>query len=110
MFNPHISIFAIVSANAQVDKTACIYRGVKAKRVSIGAYTYVAAHTEIENARIGKFCSIADHWSYRHGSTYIEMSIYITTFYFKSEMVVKSCGQKSNVNDKPLEEKYGTDW
>ena len=31
LFNPHISIFAIVSANAQVDKTACIYRGVKAK-------------------------------------------------------------------------------
>ena len=29
LFNPHISIFAIVSANAQVDKTACIYRGVK---------------------------------------------------------------------------------
>lgn len=61
IFNPRISLFAIVSANSWVDKSAYIYRGVKAKGSVIGAYTYIAANTEIENAEIGKFCSIADH-------------------------------------------------
>lgn len=61
LFNSRISIFAIISANAEVDKTAYIYRGVKAKNVKIGAYSYVAANTDIENAEIGKYCSIADH-------------------------------------------------
>ena len=61
LFNSRISIFAIVSANVKVDKTAYIYRGVKAKCATIGAHSYVAANTEIENAVIGKYCSIADH-------------------------------------------------
>lgn len=61
IFNSRISFFAIVSANTKVDKSAFIYRGVKAKGAVIGAYTYIAANTEIENAEIGKFCSIADH-------------------------------------------------
>lgn len=61
LFNPRISSFAIISANAKVDKTAYIYRGVKAKRAVIGAHSYIAANTEIENAEIGKYCSIADH-------------------------------------------------
>ena len=61
LFNSRISIFAIVSATANIDKTVCLYRFVKVKKASIGAYTYVAAYTEIENAEIGKFCSIADH-------------------------------------------------
>lgn len=61
IFNPRISQFALISANVNVDKTVCIYRGVKAKKAQIGAYSYVAANTDIENAEIGKFCSIADH-------------------------------------------------
>ena len=61
LFNSRISIFAIVSVNVKVDKTAYIYRGVKAKHATIGAHSYVAANTEIENAVIGKYCSIADH-------------------------------------------------
>ncbi len=61
LFNPRISLFAIVSANVDIHKSVCIYRGVKAKRSVIGSYTYIASHTEIENAEIGKFCSIADH-------------------------------------------------
>lgn len=60
-FNSKISFFAIVSANTKVDKTAYIYRGVKAKGSVIGAHTYIAANTEVENADIGKYCSIADH-------------------------------------------------
>lgn len=61
LYNPRISVFAIISSNAIVDKTAYIYRGVKAKESKIGAYSYVAANTDIENAEIGKFCSIADN-------------------------------------------------
>lgn len=61
LFNPRISLFAIVSANAKVDKTAYLYRGVKAKECEIGAYTYISNNTEVENAIIGKYCSIADH-------------------------------------------------
>ena len=61
IFNPRVSLFAIVSANSRLDKTAYIYRGVKAKGASIGAHSYIAANTEIENAEIGKYCSIADH-------------------------------------------------
>lgn len=61
IFNSRVSLFAIVSVNSKVDKSAYIYRGVKAKSAVIGAHTYIAANTEIENAEIGKYCSIADH-------------------------------------------------
>ena len=61
LFNPRVSLLAIVSANSQLDKTAYIYRGVKAKGASIGAHTYIAANSEIENAEIGNYCSVADH-------------------------------------------------
>lgn len=61
LFNPHISIFSIISTNVDINKTVNIYRGVKAKNAKIEAYSYIAANTDIENAEIGKFCSIADH-------------------------------------------------
>ena len=61
LFNHRISIAAFISANVDVDKTAYIYRGVKAKHASIGAHTYIANNTDIENAEIGMYCSIADH-------------------------------------------------
>ena len=61
IFNPRISLLAIVSANSKVDKTAFIYRNVKAKGAVVGSHSYIAANTEIENAEIGKYCSIADH-------------------------------------------------
>lgn len=61
LFNPRISNAAFISANVEVDKSAYIYRGVKAKQASIGAHTYIANNTDIENAEIGKYCSIADH-------------------------------------------------
>ena len=61
LLNSRISNVSFISANVNVDKTAYIYRGVKAKKSVIGAYTYIAANTDIENAEIGKFCSIADH-------------------------------------------------
>lgn len=61
LLNPRISIFSIVSANTIIDKTSYIYRGVKVKSSIIEAHTYIAANTDVENAEIGKYCSIADH-------------------------------------------------
>lgn len=61
LFNPRISNLALVSANVSVDKTAYINRFVKAKHASIGRHSYIGANTDIEDAEIGNFCSIADH-------------------------------------------------
>lgn len=61
LLNPHISFITFISANADIDKTVNIYRGVKAKNAKIAANSYIAANTDIENAEIGKYCSIADH-------------------------------------------------
>ena len=61
LFNPHISCLAFVSSNNEIDSKATIYRGVKIKGSKVGAYTYISANTDIENAEIGKFCSISDH-------------------------------------------------
>lgn len=61
LFNPHISCLAFVSSNNEIDAKATIYRGVKIKGSKVGAYTYISANTDVENAVIGKFCSISDH-------------------------------------------------
>ena len=61
LFNPNISCLAFVSSNNDLDKRAAIYRGVKIKNSRVGAYSYISPNTEVENAKIGKFCSIADH-------------------------------------------------
>ena len=61
LFNKRISLLAFVSSQNKIDKTTTIYRFVKIKSAEIGAYTYVSNNTDIENAKIGKFCSIADH-------------------------------------------------
>lgn len=34
---------------------------MKIKGSKVGAYTYISANTDVENAEIGKFCSISDH-------------------------------------------------
>lgn len=61
LFNPHVSCLAFVSSNNEIDSKATIYRGVKIKGSKVGAYTYISANTDVENADIGKFCSISDH-------------------------------------------------
>ncbi len=61
LFNPHISNLAFVSSNNKIDVKTTIYRGVKIKGSKVGAYTYISANTDVENAEIGKFCSISDH-------------------------------------------------
>ena len=61
VFNPKISIFSFVSSNNTIEPNVCIYRGVKIKNSKIGSYSYVGNSTDISNAEIGRFCSIADH-------------------------------------------------
>lgn len=61
LFNSHVSCLAFVSSNNEIDAKATIYRGVKIKGSKVGAYTYISANTDVENAEIGKFCSISDH-------------------------------------------------
>lgn len=61
LFNPRISIVSFVSANNHIDSTASIYRMVKMKNSTLGRYSYIGNDTDIENADIGSFCSIADH-------------------------------------------------
>jgi len=61
LFNKRISIFAFISSRSELDKTCVIYRGVKIKSGKVGAHTYISNNTDVENAEIGKFCSIADH-------------------------------------------------
>ncbi len=67
-FNPHISLFAFISSNNAIDLKATIYRGVKIKGSKVGAYTYIGANTDVENAEIGNFCSVSDHCRIGMGS------------------------------------------
>lgn len=61
IFNPKVSLFSFLSSTNKIDKTVCIYRGVKIKNSEIGARTYIGNDTDVEASIIGKFCSIADH-------------------------------------------------
>lgn len=59
--NPRISLLAFVSSNSYINGNCYINRAVKIKAARIAAHTYIGAHTDVENAIIGKFCSIADN-------------------------------------------------
>lgn len=61
LFNPKISKLAFVSANNQLDKSVVVYRGAKIKGSLVGRHSYIGNNTDVENAEIGSFCSIADH-------------------------------------------------
>lgn len=102
LINPRISNFALISGKTKIDKTAYIYRGVKAKKASIGAYTYVAAHTDIENAQIGKFCSIADHCRIGMGAHTLKC-LSTSPIFTQRQNGCKIQWTYSNIGDKPLE-------
>ncbi len=54
-----ISKFALVNHQSSISKQAKINRFVKVVNSDIGKYSYVGSGTEIIDAKIGKFCSIA---------------------------------------------------
>lgn len=101
LFNANVSILAIVSASANIDKTVCIYRCVKIKKASIGAYTYIAAHTEIENATIGKFCSIADHCRIGMGAHTLKC-LSTSPIFTQKINGCQTVWTEQNIGDKPL--------
>ncbi len=103
LFNSRISIFAIVSATANIDKTVCLYRFVKVKKASIGAYTYVAAHTEIENATIGKFCSIADYCRIGMGAHTLKC-LSTSPIFTQKRNGCQSVWTEQNIGDRSLSE------
>ena len=61
LFNPNVSFFSFISSTSKLSPSAVVYRGVKIKYASVADYTYISNNTDVENATIGKFCSIADH-------------------------------------------------
>lgn len=61
MFKPHVSMLAFVASNVTIDSKARLCRFVKVRSSSIGKYSYIGAHTDVCNAVIGSFCSIADN-------------------------------------------------
>lgn len=73
LFNSRISNFAFVSANNDIHPTVAIFRMVKVKKSTIGAYSYVGNDTDVECADIGKFCSIADHCRIGMGGHKLDM-------------------------------------
>lgn len=63
LFRRNISLTAFVYAGSTVAPTAKIHRGCKVRASNIGAHSYVAAHTWLTNAEVGKFCSIGNNVS-----------------------------------------------
>ena len=59
IFNPAVSIFALVDSKSNISNKAKINRKVKIVNSSIGRYSYVGGQTWIVNSQIGDFCSIA---------------------------------------------------
>lgn len=101
LLNPHVSALAFVSVNTGLDKTATVYRAVKIRSSKIGAYSYVGPASEIENAEIGKFCSIADHCRIGSGTHNLDQ-ISTSPIFTQRVNGTRYCWVDHNVNDAPL--------
>lgn len=58
LFNCAVSLGALVDNRSVIDKKARVHRGSKVINSTVGAYTYLAQHSEVIYAQVGKFCSI----------------------------------------------------
>ncbi|MBR1917821.1 MAG: CatB-related O-acetyltransferase [Bacteroidaceae bacterium] len=61
LFKRNISLTACVYAGSKVAPTAHVHRGCKVRTSTIGAHSYVAAHSWLTNADVGRFCSIGNN-------------------------------------------------
>ena len=59
LFNPSVSLFALIDNYSKVNKNAKVYRKAKIFKSSIDKYSYVGEGSSIICTNIGKFCSIA---------------------------------------------------
>ncbi|MBO4807257.1 MAG: CatB-related O-acetyltransferase [Paludibacteraceae bacterium] len=100
LFNPRISLLSFVSATNKIDEKATVYRFCKIKSSEIGAYSYIGNDTDVENAKIGKYCSISDHC--RIGMGHHSLSFLSTSPIFTQ--VIN--GTKSSWIDKNITEDY----
>lgn len=61
LFKRNISLTACVYAGSKVAPTAYVHRGCKVRTSTIGAHSYVAAHSWLTNIDVGRFCSIGNN-------------------------------------------------
>jgi acetyltransferase-like isoleucine patch superfamily enzyme len=60
LFNPAVHSFSSLIDNvSNISKKARIGRQVQIVKTNIGDYSYISSRSEVVNANIGKFCSIA---------------------------------------------------
>lgn len=101
LFNPNISCLAFVSSNNHLDKKTVIYRNAKIRGSEVGAYSYISPNTVIENAQIGRFCSISDHCRIGMG-THNTNQISTSPIFTQKVNGTKACWVDKNVNDSPF--------
>jgi acetyltransferase-like isoleucine patch superfamily enzyme len=56
---PLVSIFALVDGRSTISRKAKVNRFARINNSTIGNYSYIGPSSRIENADIGKFCSIS---------------------------------------------------
>lgn len=61
IFNPSVSLFALVDNISVINKRARIKRTVKIINSNIGSYSYISPGTVVVYADIGRFCSIGSN-------------------------------------------------
>ena len=61
IFNPSVSLFALVDNISVINKRAKIKRTVKIINSNIGSYSYISPGTVVVYADIGRFCSIGSN-------------------------------------------------
>ena len=61
LFNPAVSLFAIIDNRSKISRKARLYAGTKAYASVIDDYSYVGGNTTLLHAKIGKYCSIASN-------------------------------------------------
>lgn len=47
--------------NSRIDKTAVIYSGCNISNCTMGRYSYISYHSQVNHTDIGAFCCISDH-------------------------------------------------
>lgn len=63
LFNPAVSLGAMVDNLSVIDKKSKIYRNAKVFNSSIGAYSYLSKKSSLVYATVGKYCSIGPNSS-----------------------------------------------
>jgi acetyltransferase-like isoleucine patch superfamily enzyme len=105
LFNKRISILAFISSRSELDKTCVVYRGVKIKSGKVGAHTYISNNTDVENAEIGKFCSIADHCRIGMSGHSLQFLSTSPIFTQKANAVKENWTDKDLFQNKTIEER-----